>query len=206
MDHKSVDINQRIPLDVLEVALISFLNEDYSNDYIKEQLSLEFTGQNRVNKSLRIVNKIIPRNPLNQFVLAHKKEVLTALKSKADKNILLISLLNAAFIFSFDVFSLFGKFLGIQEEISGEAMMKSVRSVFGGNRAPEIGFYAVVPMFVEAGILSRPKSGIYSVENKLKPRMDISWKLLRESFKHQKGVSEWTDFHEGDPYFNLISR
>ncbi len=204
MDHKSVDINQRIPLSVLEAALINYLSGAYSNEYVIEQLSMEFSGGNRIKKSLRIVNKIILNSPLKDFLLTHKSEILTALKSKNDRNIILISLLNAAFIFSFDVISLFGKFLGVQDLISVEAMQKSVRAIYGGNRAPEIGFYAVVPMYVEAGFLSRSKPGVYSCEHPMKPRMKITFDLLKESYKHQKNIDQWSSYYESDPYFNLL--
>ena len=59
MSNISIDINQRIPLYALEVALNSYLTNNYSNDYILEQLRLDFQGENRLKKALRIVNKIV---------------------------------------------------------------------------------------------------------------------------------------------------
>ena len=59
MKNSSIDINQRIPLFILEVGLQSFLEGTYSNEYIQEQLALEYSGENRIKKGLRIVNKII---------------------------------------------------------------------------------------------------------------------------------------------------
>ena len=59
MTNKSIDINQRIPLDTLYAVLESYLNDSYSNEYVLEQLRLEYNGENRLKKSLRIVNKII---------------------------------------------------------------------------------------------------------------------------------------------------
>ena len=56
--NKSIDINQRIPLDTLYAALEAYLNGSYTNDYVLEQLRLEFEGENRLKKALRIVNKI----------------------------------------------------------------------------------------------------------------------------------------------------
>lgn len=206
MDHKSVDINQRIPLGVLEVALISFLTDNYSNEYIKEQISIEFSGENRIKKSLRIVNKIIANSPLKRFLLDHKSELLIALKSKSDKNIILIALLNASFVFSFDVISLFGRFLGVQDQISGEAILKGVRAIYGGNRAPENAFYAVVPMFIEAEFIERTKPGIYGLANLILPKMKIAIDLYKASFLHQKGLTEWNDFSGGDPYFRFTQK
>ncbi len=80
MNHKSIDINQRIPLDTLYAALDSFLNGTYSDDYIMEQLTLEFKGENRLKKSLRIVNKVILRNPLRAFLEENKDSIKQAIK------------------------------------------------------------------------------------------------------------------------------
>ena len=60
MNNKSVDINQRIPLETLHAGLKAFLNNNYSNEYILEQLRIEFNGENRP-KALRIVNRIIQK-------------------------------------------------------------------------------------------------------------------------------------------------
>ena len=68
MNNKSIDINQRIPLDTLYAALESYLNGSYSNDYILEQLRLEFEGENRLKKALRIVNKIIHIDTYNLLI------------------------------------------------------------------------------------------------------------------------------------------
>ena len=59
MTVKSIDINQRIPLSILETALFTLLNNEYSEEYILELLHTEFTGENRIKKALRIVNKIV---------------------------------------------------------------------------------------------------------------------------------------------------
>ena len=105
-----VDINQRIPLYILKIALQSYLDGTYTNDYIMEQLRMEYDGENRLKKSLRIVNKIIKRNPIIHLTDENKVKVQAAIKSKNDCNIILISLLNSAFPFSFDVLRIMGNF------------------------------------------------------------------------------------------------
>ena len=113
MNHKLIDINQRIPLETLYVALVSYLNGTYSDDYILEQLKLEFRGENRLKKSLRIVNKIILRNPLNKFIEENKEQIKLAIKKKNDRNMILIALLNSSFSFSFDTLRFLGKYLSV---------------------------------------------------------------------------------------------
>src|SRR5574344_335653 len=114
MNHKSIDINQRIPLDTLYAALESHLNGYYSENYIMEQLKLEFKGENRLKKSLRIVDKIIIRNSLNAFIEENKEYIKQAIKKKHDRNLILIALLNSSFAFAFDTLQCMGKDLSVQ--------------------------------------------------------------------------------------------
>ena len=205
MSKLSIDINQRIPLDVLEVALNTFLSGNYSNEYVIEQLRLEFDGENRLKKALRIVNKIIIKSPLKDFLIQNKEEILIALKKKEEKNLILISLLNSTFPFSFFVLKTFGKYFSVQDEINSEIIKKAISNVYGGNRATENGIYSVVPMFLEANIFKRPSTGIYKFENKLNISSNISKKLFIQSFKLNNGINDIEEFHYRDPYFNFIT-
>jgi hypothetical protein len=205
MSKLSIDINQRIPLDVLEVALNTFLSGNYSNEYVIEQLRLEFDGENRLKKALRIVNKIIIKSPIKDFLIQNKEEILIALKKKEDKNLILIALLNSAFPFSFFVLKTFGKYFSVQDEINSEIIKKTISNVYGGNRATENGIYSVVPMFLEANIFKRPSTGIYKFENKLNISSNISKKLFIQSFLLNNGITVIEEFHYRDPYFNFIT-
>src|SRR5690606_16252929 len=124
-------INQRLPLDILEIALVSHLKDDYSKEYIMEQLAVEFEGGNRLKKAFDLVNKAILYNPLESLITQKKDLVLTALKKREDRNTILISIVNSTFPFSFDTLSAFGKFFNVQEIISTEAIKKIVAAKYG---------------------------------------------------------------------------
>lgn len=205
MNNKSIDINQRIPLDTLYAALESYLNGSYSNDYILEQLRLEFEGENRLKKALRIVNKIVQRNPLNEFIIENKTEIINSIKKKTDRDVIIIALLNCAFPFSFEVLKTFGKYFSVQDEINSEIIKKAISNIYGGNRATENGIYSVVPMFLEANFFKRSSSGIYKFENKLNISSTISKKLFIQSFLLNNGITVIEEFHYRDPYFNFIT-
>lgn len=200
--HKSIDINQRIPLVVLHVALESYLNGTYSNDYILEQLRLEYSGENRIKKSLRIVNKIVPNNPIIAKLLEHPVEIKNALKKRTDRNVISIALLCSAFPFAFDVLQTFGKFFLVQDTINSETIKKSISGVYGGNRATENGLYSVVPMFIEAGFFERTKPGLYSVTEMSRVVSEVSITAYKESFIQNNGIL--LPHHELDPYFNFL--
>ena len=200
--HKTIDINQRIPLDVLHVALESYLSGTYSNDYIIEQLRLEYSGENRIKKSLRIVNNIVPNNPIIAKLSEHPAEVKNALKKRTDRNVILIALLCSAFPFAFDVLQTFGKFFLVQDTINSETIKKSIAGVYGGNRATKNGLYSVVPMFIEAGFFERTKPGLYSVTKMATVVSEFSITAYKESFIQNNGIL--LPHHELDPYFNFL--
>ena len=200
-----VDINQRIPLYILKIALQSYLDGTYTNDYIMEQLRMEYDGENRLKKSLRIVNKVIKRNPIIHLTDENKVKVQAAIKSKNDCNIILISLLNSAFPFSFDVLRIMGKFFSVQDVINAETIKKNVSNIYGGNRATENGIYSVVPMFLEAGIFKRPKQGIYEFENILNYSTEIAKAIYIASFNQNNTIKRTSyNYQHSDSYFLFI--
>jgi len=204
MNNKSIDINQRIPLETLYAALEAYLNDNYSNDYIMEQLRLEYNGENRLKKALRIVNRIIPKNPMLPLINEEKAALKLAIKKKQDRDIILIALLNSAFPFSYDVLKIFGKYFAVQEIINTDTVKKSISNVYGGNRATENGIYSVVPMFLEAGFFDRPKQGIYQWDKRLIPSTAIAEKIYLESFKLNNSISEIQEYQLMDPYFQFL--
>lgn len=204
MNNKSIDINQRIPLDTLYAALEAYLNNSYSNEYVLEQLRLAYKGENRLKKALRIVNRIIPKSPLLNLIEENNEELKFALRNKQDRSIILISLLNAAFVFSYDVLALFGKYFSVQEIINSDVIKKTIANTYGGNRATENGIYSVIPMFLEAGLFERPKQGIYQWQDKITPHLDITRRLYLESFKINNEASELMDYQLLNPYFLFV--
>jgi hypothetical protein len=205
MNKKSIDINQRIPLYTLYASLDAHLNGHYSNDYVLEQLRLEFEGENRLKKALRIVNKIIKNSPLKSFIEVNRDEIKAALKRKTDRDIILIALLNAAFPFSFDVLKIYGKYFAVQELINADTIKKAISNIYGGNRATENGIYSVVPMFLEAGFFSRPKQGIYEFKESLPISNKLTYEIYVESFKLNNKTENLQDYELLDPYFNFIA-
>lgn len=204
MNNKSIDINQRIPLDTLYAALEAYLNNSYSNEYVLEQLRLEYKGENRLKKALRIVNRIIPKSPLISLIEENNEELKFALRNKQDRSIILISLLNAAFAFSYDVLALFGKYFSVQEIVNSEVIKKTIANTYGGNRATENGIYSVIPMFLEAGLFERPKQGFYQWQDKVTPHLSITKTLYLMSFKVNNEVNEFMDYQILNPYFLFI--
>lgn len=204
MNNRSIDINQRIPIETLAAALESYLNDSYNNDYIVEQLRLDFSGENRLKKALRIVNKIIPNSPLIELIHLNKEEIKNVIKNKTDRDVILIALLNSAFSFSFEVLRTFGKFFAVQDMVNTQTIKKPISDVYGGNRATENALYSVVPMFLEAGFFSRPKMGIYQSAEPMKISSPLTVEIYKESFKLNNAYNSLNEYQLRDPYFFFV--
>lgn len=202
MQKKSIIINQRLPLHILEVALLEYLKGHYSRDYLKEQLALEFKGENRIKKASNLVNKVIIYNSISNYVNEHRAAIINAVKKKDDLNLILISLVNSTFPFAFDVLSTMGKYFAVQDIISTEAIKKTISATYGGNRSMENALYAVIPMFVEAGLFKREKPGVYKLGDGLHPQSNVSFQIYLESFRANRPVTP--DYME-DPYFIFLN-
>ena len=204
MNNKPIDINQRIPLDVLYAALDSHINGTYSEDYILQQLRLEFKGENRLKKSLRIVSKIILRNPLVEFIEENRDQIKQAIKNKHDRNVILISLLNCSFGFSFDTLQFLGKYLSVQDLVNRETIKKSLANIYGGNRATENAIDSVIPMFIDAGLIKRETLGVYQQNADFKITTHVGKQIFIESFKTNQKIDDIQDYQLRDPYFLFI--
>ncbi len=197
-------MNQRIPLETLHIALESYIYDNYSDEYILEQLMLHFSGENRLKKSLEKIRKIIPNNPIIELVDTKKTDVRAALKSKSDRNVILIALLSSAFVFSYDALSILGKLFKVQDVVNREVLTKEASKMYGSNRALPNAIDSVIPMFLEAGFFSRPKLGLYEFSEKLNITHEITRSIYIESYKSNNSYSEFYDYQLLEPYFEFV--
>ena len=204
MTLKPVDINQRIPLSVLEIALLTFLDGAYDESYIVEQLRLEYNGENRIKKSLRIVNKIVPKCAFSTVLMENADIIRIAMKNRSDRNVILISLLNSAFGFSYDTLDLLARIFNAQDTVNSETVLKSLSKSYGGNRSTVNAMYSVLPMFVEAEFLIRPKTGLYESNGPIAVSSEITNRLYVLSFCHQKGLLLTNVAQLSEPYLNFV--
>ncbi len=199
-----IDINQRIPLNILEVGLRTFLEGTYDAAYLVEQLAFEYSGKNRVRKAMSFVSKTILRNPLQELIIDNKQEILNALKQKGDKSVILIALLNSVFPFSFTTLNSFAKYFQVQEFISTELIKKDAISIYGSNRSTENALYCVIPMFLEADMFLRKKPGLYQSKEKIVLQSKIAFDLYLQSFLVNNPLLKDSEILTYEPYFSLV--
>ena len=106
----TIGINQRIPIEAIELAIKAVLNNSYDNDYAAELARMEYSGENRIKKAVNIINRLTKNNALMAFLQENKNKVMSALKYPDDKGMICIAMVNAAYPFCYDVTTVLGKY------------------------------------------------------------------------------------------------
>lgn len=205
MAEKTLSLQQRMPLDILQVALEQELQGINDDSRIEELLRTEYQGENRLKKASRQIRTTIKMNPMHDYLIEHSEEVLAALKVKADRNLILSAIVAARYPFCFDVLVAMGKQFRLQDVVSSDVLKRLIGAKYGANKSCENTLYCAVPQMVEAQLFSRPIAGEYAYAEPQAPTHKITWELWKESYYANEPLTSRDDdgylFH---PYFRFI--
>lgn len=202
---KTVGINKRISINVIEMAMKASLDGIFTSEYAADLASGEYDGPNRIIKSRGVIGKLTLRNPLFQYIEVHKDDYFSAIKNKSDRAIVFAALINASYGFAFDTMTILGKFFHVQEEVSSQLILGKMSTIYGSNRSVPVGLYCILPMYIESGMLNRPKTGIYT-RNFFDNISSFSRNLYYKSFQvHNPNIQEEDLENMEHPYFEFIS-
>ena len=81
----TIGINQRIPMQSLELALKAVLDGQYDETYATELARMEYKGDNRIKKTFIIFNKLTRLNPLMPYLLENADKVKLTGKKMTNK-------------------------------------------------------------------------------------------------------------------------
>ena len=204
MENITIGINQRIPIHILELALCAALQDEASPDYFRELAATEYNGENRIKKAVSVMNKLTIRNSLFGYLHEHADAVLSAIKNKHDRPLLFGAVICAAYPFGFDTLSIMGKYFHVQQQVNTALITQRMASKYGSNRSLPNALYCVLPMFIEAGLLSRPMAGIYEA-NRQDRYSDFAYSLYRKAFVINNPTYTMDDDIDSNPFFEFIT-
>ena len=198
-----IGINQRIPVSILEMALVAALDEQATGEYFVELASTEYEGQNRIKKAMNVMNRLTVRNPLLPFLMENKDVVKTALRNKNDRVLVLSAVINSAYNFGYDITATMGKYFHVQEQVTTKLIQDKMASKYGSNRSLPNAMNCILPMLLETGIIARPKIGFYEAR-RVEKYTDFALDVYKRSFI----VNNPTMSLEADimsyPYFEFV--
>lgn len=112
----TIGINQRNPIEAIELAIKAVMNGSYDNDYAAELARMEYSGENRIKKAVNIINWLTKtNNTLMSFLQENKNKVMSALKYPEDKGMICIAMVNSAYPFCYDVTTVLGRYFHAQK-------------------------------------------------------------------------------------------
>lgn len=178
---KIVGINQRISIPVIEMAMKASLDGIFTPEFAADLAAGEYQGANRIAKARSIIGKLTLRNPLFEFVQEYRQGFSEAIKYPGDRAIVFTALINATYMFGYDATCILGKLFHVQEQVSFALIEKRMSLIYASNRSLSNGLYCIMPMYIEAGLLSRPVTGIYQ-KNELEIKTDFGRNIYKKSF------------------------
>ena len=160
---KYIGISNRIPLVVLEYAVSDYISTGQVNAAAYLKYIQEFTkGENRAKKTLSHLVAIINKNSslINQLAKQIKGDFLSL--SENDRRAVMISLYALTFPIAYDILLAFSVGFKVQEVISKRVVLEKMGALYGSNRSMHIGVDETIPLFLDCGIITRQKIGIYA--------------------------------------------
>lgn len=200
----TIGLRQRIPMSLLEMALTAVLSDEYSREYFAQLAATEYSGANRIGKTVTAISQLTDQNPLIDLLKANKEDVLLALRSKPDRTIILSSLIIAKFEFAYDIFVLLGKYFHVQDQVVTALITQKMSQKYGSNRSLPNAMNCALPMFIEAGLLVRPKVGFYEI-HKVTPASEIARKIFDAAFFCWNPTLSQELTYYDHPYYEYIN-
>lgn len=205
--YKTLGIQQRIPLDILLIALQDELQRGLDEVRLKELIQSEYKGANRVNKSINQIKSVLSnKNSLMVLINENREKVLFALQSKPDKNLILTALICSRYSFCYDLLNVFGKQFRLQDDINKTLLTNLIGAKYGSNRSCENSTYCAIPQYIEAELIVRSKKAAYEMLPPQVIQHEITWHIWKECFFINEPLynREDTDSLSFEPFFKFV--
>lgn len=203
MNKIEIGINQRIPVSLLEMAVLATLQGKASHEYFAELASMEYNGENRIHKATYVMNRLTMRNPILPYLLENKEAIFTALQNPNDRTLILAGIINAAYPFGYDLTSILGRYLHIQPQVTTALLTSKLAEKYGSNRSLPNAMNCIIPMLIEAGLFHRPTPGFFEVR-KAKNYSSLAFNIYRRSFLLNNPLLPEDADPAAYPYFEFV--
>lgn len=205
-NEKSLGLHQRIPMDILLEALRAELNDEQDLERLSQLINTEYAGENRQKKGFKQVKTTLVGNPLVSFAKEHKDEVLAALKSVPDRNLILSAVMVGRYPVCYDTYCLMAKQFRLQDEISRDLIIRMLGTKYGANKSVQNVQINVTAQMLECELIKRDKMGVYVYAEPQKPMHPITLKMWQESYFMNEPLAnrEDTDSVLFEPFFRYI--
>jgi len=204
MEKKSVSIENRIALPIIELALKATLDGSATPEYFYELARTECSGENRAKKIVRSIKRLTINSKLLPFLAEHQDATERLLKAKNDRPLLFVAMMCASYTIYYDAMSILGKFFHVQDQVTTDFLRRKLAEIYGSNRALFIAIDCIVSTLLDTGFITRPRPGVYEMVKQEK-YSDEAKKVYVQSFLLNNPTYSENDDIESNPYFEFIN-
>lgn len=132
--------------------------------------------------------------------------MLAALKSEADRNLILSAVMVGRYPVCYDTYCLMAKQFRLQDEINRDLIIRMLGTKYGANKSVQNVQINVTAQMLECNLIKREKLGVYAYAEPQKPMHPITLKMWQESYFMNEPLAnrEDTDSVLFEPFFRYI--
>lgn len=201
----TIGIGQKIPIDLVEMALRAALADDCDSKYLSEIVTIAHTGKNVMQKSLNVARRLTYTNPIINVLKENKDEVENALRYSSDKGIIVTALLSTAYEFAYDTLCILGKYFHAQNQVTRQLIKTKLSDKYGMSGTLSNGLDSVIPILMDAGIIKRPGLGLYEI-SPISPNTEIASQIYDRAFMHWNPNCTAGEIPSTHPFYEFISK
>lgn len=205
---KYIGISNRIPFDLIEIAIQDFLQKGKVDRYTYLPHVMQITtGENRAKKVLKHLMVMLNKT---EYILSHFKDSLQHLDyfhlSLQDRKALILCLVSLAYPISYDIVTSMAVGFKVESTLSSQFIKQKVSSIYGGNRAAFIAIIEVTSQLIDCGVIKREKIGMYTMGSTLSITNEfIAELVIYTGIKLSGSKSILSDEISSRPWFSYFS-
>jgi len=168
--NKFIGINQRIPFEVLDSAILNYLKTGIVDGALIYAHMKEYTkGENRAKKATNYTIQIISRQKKHIDELNKHIDATSYLQLNiADRKAFVLCLMMLTFPIGYNLLVLLAKGFRVQELINKQYIKQKLAIIYGSNRTLDIAIDALLPLLMELKSIKRVRIGLFSFETVIK--------------------------------------
>lgn len=201
---KSVKLHQYIPVPLIDIAVTAAIEGAMSTQYANEMALTAGVAKERTRKTANMLRAITLNNPLLPWISEYGDEFKHEFALPDNHSVLVTALLCSSFTLFYDAVVILGKYLHVQDEVSGALLKEQLSVMYGSNVNFTRALNTVTRMLIEIGVLKRVKPGLFA-RGELGNTSDFTRRLYRRSFLIHNPYEPDDATVECHPFFELIS-
>jgi hypothetical protein len=200
----AIGLRERVAVTTLENIIYSIMDGSFNQDYINELIALETSGKSRADNLNRTIRRMTVNNKLLGIIKEHEADFKAYTRTTANRCVIYVALFCGSYELFYDLISMLGKHFHVQEEVTTELVKSKLCQKYGNGENVSRGICCALGMLVDAGLITRVRSGVYRANNQDKISDFARWIYKKAFLLNNPNYTE-ADAVETNPFFEFVN-